>query len=32
MPDGQHFVVATIPQGMTTPLVLVTNWPAELKK
>ena len=31
-PDGQRFVFTTLPEGVSTPLVLVTNWPAELKK
>jgi serine/threonine protein kinase/Tol biopolymer transport system component len=31
-PDGQHFVVTELPQGIPTPLVLVTNWLAEFKK
>ena len=31
-PDGQHFVVTELPQGVPTPLVLVTNWLFDLKK
>lgn len=31
-PDGQRFVVTTLPETVPTPLVLVTNWTAELKK
>jgi len=31
-PDGQHFIVATNPESASTPLVLVTNWTADLKK
>ncbi len=31
-PDGQRFVIATYPEGVSTPLVLVTNWTADLKK
>jgi serine/threonine protein kinase/Tol biopolymer transport system component len=31
-PDGQHFVVSELPQGVPTPLVLVSNWFSELKK
>lgn len=31
-PDGQHVVVTTLPGGAPTPLVLVTNWTADLKK
>ena len=31
-PDGQHFVVTELPQGIPTPLVLVSNWLSELKK
>ena len=31
-PDGQHFIFATNPESVSTPLVLVTNWSAELKK
>ena len=30
--DGQRFVFATYPESVSTPLVLVTNWTAELKK
>ena len=32
MPDGQHFVFAKYPEGASTPLVLVNNWTADLKK
>ncbi len=31
-PDGQKFIQATSPEGVSTPLVLVTNWIGELKK
>jgi hypothetical protein len=31
-PDGQKFIQATSPEGVSTPLVLVTNWMSELKK
>ncbi|HEY1481252.1 MAG TPA: protein kinase [Candidatus Acidoferrum sp.] len=31
-PDGQHFVVTELPQAVPTPLVLISNWQAELKK
>jgi hypothetical protein len=31
-PDGQHFVFATYPEGVATPLVLVNNWTADLPK
>ncbi|MCU1299936.1 MAG: hypothetical protein JWQ87_220 [Candidatus Sulfotelmatobacter sp.] len=31
-PDGQHFIFATNPESVSTPLVLVTNWTADLKK
>ncbi len=31
-PDGQKFVFATYPESVSTPLVLVTNWAADLKK
>ncbi len=31
-PDGQHFIFATNPESASTPLVLVTNWTADLKK
>jgi Tol biopolymer transport system component len=30
--DGQKFIQAASPEGVSTPLVLVTNWTAELKK
>lgn len=30
--DGQRLVVSTFPEGVSTPMVLVTNWTAELKK
>ena len=30
--DGQRIVFSTYPEGIPTPLVLVTNWTAELKK
>ena len=31
-PDGQRFIFATAPEGASIPLVLTTNWTAELKK
>jgi serine/threonine protein kinase/Tol biopolymer transport system component len=31
-PDGQRFVFTTLPESVSTPLVLVTNWTADLKK
>jgi Tol biopolymer transport system component len=31
-PDGQHFVFATYPGSLATPLVLVTNWTVDLRK
>jgi Tol biopolymer transport system component len=31
-PDGQRFVFNTYPESAPTPLVLVTNWTADLKK
>jgi len=31
-PDGQRFIQATSPESVSTPLVLVTNWTAELKR
>ena len=31
-PDGQKFIQATSPEGVSTPLVLVTNWMSELNK
>jgi len=31
-PDGQHFVYGTYPEGAPTPMVLVANWTADLKK
>jgi len=31
-PDGQRFVFTTLPETVSTPLVLVTNWMADLKK
>ena len=31
-PDGQRFVFTTLPESAPTPLVLVTNWTADLKK
>jgi eukaryotic-like serine/threonine-protein kinase len=30
--DGQHFVFATYPESVSTPLVLVMNWTADLKR
>jgi eukaryotic-like serine/threonine-protein kinase len=30
--DGQHFVLEASPESVSTPLVLVTNWTADLKK
>jgi len=32
VPDGQRFIFATLPESTPTPLVLVTNWTADLKK
>ena len=31
-PDGQRIILGTYPESAPTPLVLVTNWTAELKK
>ena len=31
-PDGQRFILSTYPESAPTPLVLVTNWTADLKK
>ena len=31
-PDGQRFIFSTYPESVSTPLVLVTNWTADLKK
>jgi len=31
-PDGQRFVLTTLPESLVTPLVLVTNWTADIKK
>jgi len=31
-PDGQRLVFSTYPESAPTPLVLVTNWMADLKK
>ncbi len=31
-PDGQRLIVTTLPESVPTPMVLVTNWTAELKK
>ena len=31
-PDGQRIIFSTFPENVPTPLVLVTNWTAELKK
>jgi serine/threonine-protein kinase len=31
-PDGQRFVFTTFPESASTPLVMVTNWTADLKK
>jgi Tol biopolymer transport system component len=30
--DGQHFIFATYPESASTPLVLITNWMADVKK
>jgi serine/threonine protein kinase/Tol biopolymer transport system component len=30
--DGQRFVLSTLPESVSTPLVLVSNWAADLKK
>lgn len=31
-PDGQKVIFSTFPEGVPTPLVLVTNWAGEIKK
>jgi hypothetical protein len=31
-PAGQRIIFSTYPESLPTPLVLVTNWTAELKK
>lgn len=31
-PDGQRFIFSTYPEAVPTPLVVVTNWMADLKK
>jgi Tol biopolymer transport system component len=31
-PDGQRFIINSYPESVSTPLVLVTNWTADLKK
>jgi hypothetical protein len=31
-PDGKRMIFSTYPENNPTPLVLVTNWTAELKK
>jgi Tol biopolymer transport system component len=31
-PDGQRFIIATLPRSTPTPLVMVTNWMNDLKK
>ena len=31
-PDGQRVVFSTLPESVATPLVLVTNWTADLKR
>lgn len=31
-PDGERLIFSTFPESVATPLVLVTNWTAELKK
>ena len=31
-PDGQRLVITSFPESVSTPMVLVTNWTAELKK
>ena len=31
-PDGQRFLVNTMPESTSTPITLVVNWPALLKK
>ena len=31
-PDGQRFIFSTLPEGISTPMVLVTNWMTDLKK
>jgi len=30
--DGERFVFTTLPESPSTPLVLVTNWTADIKK
>jgi eukaryotic-like serine/threonine-protein kinase len=31
-PDGQRFVFTTLPEGASTPLVMVTNWTSDLEQ
>ena len=31
-PDGQRFIFSMLPEGISSPMVLVTNWLADLKK
>jgi hypothetical protein len=31
-PDGSRFILATYPESVPTPLVIVTNWTGDLKK
>ena len=31
-PDGQRFIFSMLPEGVSTPLVLVSNWTTDLKK
>ena len=31
-PDGRRAILSTFPESAPTPLVLVSNWPDELKK
>jgi hypothetical protein len=30
--DGQRFLVNTLPENISTPITLVVNWPALLKR
>jgi len=31
-PDGQRFIFSMLPEGVSSPMVMVTNWMADLKK
>ena len=31
-PDGQRFIFSMLPEGVSSPMVMVTNWIADLKK